>query len=499
MTRRQMAKMKGLLWGAYHLGRPGNPREQADHFVDFAEPRGGRSRRPRHRGPHRRLDEPLGRRDLRRPGEDPHRPLSRALHQRLDRQVHLAARRASIRCCRACSSGTRAIATTSATSSRPTPGRPTRSGSSPRCTTATPTPARTGWRGRRPTSTSTSPRSTRRTCARPGRSTIWSTDAPDAADPAHAGRLAGRGHQGRGRQGRERRDRQGRAGEGWRDAVGHRGGGCLRRRRRPAGLARRVRHARRRLWPVAAAPASRPAAASVARRGRAARPSRRCGRGCEEDAAQDGAAARMSRRRTGRSRPAPTPNAVAAHAEAAAFAGRLQPRGRREAHRQARHAARAGVDRGEGARPLLLRRRCRRAATRPREPKTGPTSAPRSTATCARASRRCCTPRRPPSRRRPCRCRPASCRSSAPKARMAAAVRVSCAGTGPKRCSCRSWKSRSAASFRPSTRPAESGSRQPTPPASLQGAATAILSEGGPSAAFRRSGCRRAWRLVRAC
>ncbi|MBO0903651.1 hypothetical protein J1C47_08345 [Jiella sp. MQZ13P-4] len=38
MTRRQMAKMKGLLWGAYHLGRPGNPRAQADHFVDFAEP-----------------------------------------------------------------------------------------------------------------------------------------------------------------------------------------------------------------------------------------------------------------------------------------------------------------------------------------------------------------------------------------------------------------------------------------------------------------------------
>ncbi|WP_083592794.1 glycoside hydrolase family 25 protein [Aurantimonas sp. 22II-16-19i] len=37
-TRRQMAKMKGLLWGAYHLGRPGNPRAQADHFVDFAEP-----------------------------------------------------------------------------------------------------------------------------------------------------------------------------------------------------------------------------------------------------------------------------------------------------------------------------------------------------------------------------------------------------------------------------------------------------------------------------
>ncbi|WP_206455463.1 GH25 family lysozyme [Aurantimonas marina] len=38
MTRREMAKMKGLVWGAYHLGRPGNPREQADHFIDFAEP-----------------------------------------------------------------------------------------------------------------------------------------------------------------------------------------------------------------------------------------------------------------------------------------------------------------------------------------------------------------------------------------------------------------------------------------------------------------------------
>ncbi|MCQ8780692.1 glycoside hydrolase family 25 protein [Mangrovibrevibacter kandeliae] len=38
MTRRAMAKTLGLKWGAYHLGRPGNPREQADHFVDFAEP-----------------------------------------------------------------------------------------------------------------------------------------------------------------------------------------------------------------------------------------------------------------------------------------------------------------------------------------------------------------------------------------------------------------------------------------------------------------------------
>ena len=38
MTRRTMAKTLGLKWGAYHLGRPGNPREQADHFIDFAEP-----------------------------------------------------------------------------------------------------------------------------------------------------------------------------------------------------------------------------------------------------------------------------------------------------------------------------------------------------------------------------------------------------------------------------------------------------------------------------
>lgn len=38
MTRREIAKMHGLKWGAYHLGRPGNPREQADHFIDFAKP-----------------------------------------------------------------------------------------------------------------------------------------------------------------------------------------------------------------------------------------------------------------------------------------------------------------------------------------------------------------------------------------------------------------------------------------------------------------------------
>jgi GH25 family lysozyme M1 (1,4-beta-N-acetylmuramidase) len=37
-TRRILAKAKGLLWGAYHLGRPGNPIDQANHFLDYATP-----------------------------------------------------------------------------------------------------------------------------------------------------------------------------------------------------------------------------------------------------------------------------------------------------------------------------------------------------------------------------------------------------------------------------------------------------------------------------
>lgn len=37
-TRKAMARMLGLKWGAYHLARPGNPVEQADNFIDFAEP-----------------------------------------------------------------------------------------------------------------------------------------------------------------------------------------------------------------------------------------------------------------------------------------------------------------------------------------------------------------------------------------------------------------------------------------------------------------------------
>ncbi len=38
LTRRMLAKALGLKWGAYHLGRPGNPEEQARHFLDYADP-----------------------------------------------------------------------------------------------------------------------------------------------------------------------------------------------------------------------------------------------------------------------------------------------------------------------------------------------------------------------------------------------------------------------------------------------------------------------------
>lgn len=37
-TRRALAQALGLKWGAYHLGRPGNPVEQADNFLSFARP-----------------------------------------------------------------------------------------------------------------------------------------------------------------------------------------------------------------------------------------------------------------------------------------------------------------------------------------------------------------------------------------------------------------------------------------------------------------------------
>ncbi len=38
-TRRLIARSRGLLWGAYHLARPGNPIDQANHFLDYAQPR----------------------------------------------------------------------------------------------------------------------------------------------------------------------------------------------------------------------------------------------------------------------------------------------------------------------------------------------------------------------------------------------------------------------------------------------------------------------------
>lgn len=37
-TRKMIARSLGLEWGAYHLARPGNPIDQANHFLDFAEP-----------------------------------------------------------------------------------------------------------------------------------------------------------------------------------------------------------------------------------------------------------------------------------------------------------------------------------------------------------------------------------------------------------------------------------------------------------------------------
>lgn len=37
-TRRTVARALGLEWGAYHLARPGNPIEQANNFIDFAQP-----------------------------------------------------------------------------------------------------------------------------------------------------------------------------------------------------------------------------------------------------------------------------------------------------------------------------------------------------------------------------------------------------------------------------------------------------------------------------
>ncbi|KQV68441.1 lysozyme [Rhizobium sp. Root1220] len=38
-TRRLVARAAGLLWGSYHLARPGNPIDQANHFLDYAAPK----------------------------------------------------------------------------------------------------------------------------------------------------------------------------------------------------------------------------------------------------------------------------------------------------------------------------------------------------------------------------------------------------------------------------------------------------------------------------
>ena len=67
-TRRTVAKALGLKWGAYHLARPGNPIDQANNFIDFAEPGARRPDRPRHRGERsREMDVARGRRGFRPP------------------------------------------------------------------------------------------------------------------------------------------------------------------------------------------------------------------------------------------------------------------------------------------------------------------------------------------------------------------------------------------------------------------------------------------------
>ncbi|WP_431321568.1 glycoside hydrolase family 25 protein [Rhizobium sp. YTU87027] len=38
-TRRLVARAAGLLWGSYHLARPGNPVDQANHYLDYADPK----------------------------------------------------------------------------------------------------------------------------------------------------------------------------------------------------------------------------------------------------------------------------------------------------------------------------------------------------------------------------------------------------------------------------------------------------------------------------
>ncbi len=37
-SRKMIARQKGIKWGAYHMGRPGNPIDQANHFISFADP-----------------------------------------------------------------------------------------------------------------------------------------------------------------------------------------------------------------------------------------------------------------------------------------------------------------------------------------------------------------------------------------------------------------------------------------------------------------------------
>ena len=158
-TRRTVAKALGLKWGAYHLARPGNPIDQANNFLDFAEP----------------APDDLIALDIE--DNDPEQWMSLEDAEEFARHIHRRTGRfpllytngttaaatspptaTATGCCRACRSGMRATSPRSASISRRATGRPTRSGNSRRRPIATPPPAPTACRARRSTSTSTSPR-----------------------------------------------------------------------------------------------------------------------------------------------------------------------------------------------------------------------------------------------------------------------------------------------------------------------------------------------------
>lgn len=154
-TRRVVAKALGMKWGAYHLARPGNPVEQANNFLDFADP----------------APDDLMALDIE--GIDPSQWMSlddaeefaRQVHRRIGRfpvlytngktAQYIADNRYKYRLLRGCRFGTRAISLTSTCIFRWATGRATRSGSSRRRPIAAASVAPTGLPAHPTTSTST--------------------------------------------------------------------------------------------------------------------------------------------------------------------------------------------------------------------------------------------------------------------------------------------------------------------------------------------------------